>query len=302
MSSKALGEANPSLLAQCPVHPVPANAADLPVHITECGVKGPPVLFVHGGVQGGIGGGPVNWKGQLPLADMGWKLRLIDRPGFGESPSRGPDDMHADAALIAERLGQSSHLIGHSFGGAESLLAAALRPEAVRSLILVEPALQMMLSTDPQSAADPATKGAAEIIMKYLLSGKTPADYAIGFVGSLGSSDGADNVAVAGLKADPDRATAMGCSLLRAHMASATEQRAAADKVAAAGIPVLIISGGYSASQGATGEALARLTGGRHTVLQEAPSHFLQQDCPDAFNRVVDAFLRDAEAKHSQAA
>lgn len=300
MSSKPLGDVNPALLAQCPDVPIPANAEDLPIHVTECGDNGPSILFVHGGVQGGIGGGPVNWKGQFPLADMGWRLKLIDRPGFGESPSRGPDDMLADAALIAQWLGQSSHLIGHSFGGAEALLAAAQRPEAVRSLILVEPALQMMLSTDPQSAADPATKGAAEIIMKYLVSAQTPADYAIGFVGSLGSSDeSTDNLAVAGLRADPVRAATLGCSLLRARMASPAELRAAADKIAAARIPVLIISGGYSAGQEATGRAVARLTGGRHAVVK-APSHFLQQDCPEAFNTAVDAFMREAESDRSR--
>lgn len=296
MSSISLGDANPALLAQCPVIATPPNALELPVHMTQYGSSGPSILFVHGGVQGGIGGGPVNWKGQRALADKGWKLNLIDRPGFGESPSRGPDDMHADAALIAERLGESSHLVAHSFGGAEALLAAALRPEAVRSLVLVEPALQMMLSTDPESAADPQTKGAADIIMKYLLSAETPAAYAIGFVGSLGSStNSTDNIAVAGLKADPERANAMGCALLQARMASPASLREAADKVAAARIRVLLISGGYSVAQDATGRAVARIIGGRHLVVT-APSHFLQQDSPDAFNEAVDAFLREAEA------
>lgn len=296
MSSKALGEINPALLAQCPVLVTPPGAASLPVHVTEWGKDGPAVFLVHGGVQGGIGGGPDNYKGQQPLAAKGWALKLIDRPGFGESPSRGPDDMLADAALIAERLGASSHLLGHSFGGAEALLAAALRPNAVRSLILVEPALQMMLATDPESAADPAGKGAADIILKYLLSAQSPADYAIGFISALGAGNGeAENVAAAGLQADSERATVLGCSLLRARMASPSTLRAAADTVLRARIPVLVITGGYSAGQEATGRAVARLTGGSHIVVS-APSHFLQQDSPEAFNAAVDVFLREAEA------
>lgn len=296
MSTKVLGEINPALLAQCPAVVTPEGAADFPVHVTEWGEEGPDVFFVHGGVQGGIGGGPDNFKGQRPLAARGWRIKLIDRPGFGASPSRGPDDMGADAVLIAERLGASSHLIGHSFGGAEALLAAALRPDAVRSLVLVEPALQMMLATDPESAADPASKGAADIIVKYLLSAQSPADYAIGFISALGAgNDGGENVAAAGLKADPERAMALGCSLLRARMASPAALRAAADSVAAAGIPVLVVTGGYSAGQEATGRAVARLTGGRHVVVT-APSHFLQQDSPEAFNDAIDGFLREAEA------
>ena len=297
MSANAIGEINPSLLAQCPPVPVPADADSLPVHVTEWGDAGPAVLFVHGGVQGGIGGGPANFKGQQPLAARGWRLKLIARPGFGESPSRGPDDMEADAILIAGMLSEPTHLIGHSFGGAEVLLAAARRPEAVRSLILVEPALQPMLMTDPESAADPASQAAAQIILKHLLSGATPADYAIGFLSSLGTStDGGENAIAASLKADRDYATLLGCSLLRARMTTPAGMRAAADAVAQAGIPVLVISGGYSEGQEATGKAIARLTGGRHTVVA-APSHFLQEDAPEAFNEAVDAFLREVEAK-----
>jgi pimeloyl-ACP methyl ester carboxylesterase len=296
MSFNVLGEINPALLAQCPVVDTPPNASELPVHVTEWGNEGPTVLLVHGGVQGGIGGGPDNWKGQRALASRGWKMKLIDRPGFGESPSRGSDDMEADAILIAERLGTNSHLVGHSFGGAEALLAAAMRPDAVRSLVLVEPAVQMMLSTDPQSLADQSNKGAADIIVKFLLNAQSPKDYALGFIGALGENDeGDENVVAAGLKANPEQATALGCSLLRARMASAETLRAAADTVASNGIPVMIVTGGYSADQEATGRAVARLTGGRHVVLT-APSHFLQQDCPDAFNDAIDLFLREADA------
>jgi pimeloyl-ACP methyl ester carboxylesterase len=293
MPATVIGELNPALLAQCPIVPVPPNAKDLPVHVTEWGTQGPVIFFVHGGVQGGIGGGPANFIGQKPLAGKGWRLRLIDRPGFGESPSRGPDDMEADAILIAGLLNEPSHLLGHSFGGAEALLAAAHRPEAVRSLILVEPALQPMLTTDPESAADPASQAATAIILKHLLSGTTPADYAIGFLGSLGTShEGGENVIAAQLKANREHATNLGCSLLRARMETPAGMRAAADAVAKAGIPVLVISGGYSEGQEATGRAIARLTKGRHVVVK-APSHFLQEDCPEAFNEAVDKFLRE---------
>jgi pimeloyl-ACP methyl ester carboxylesterase len=92
------------------------------------------------------------------VAARGWQLHVIDRPGFGGSPSRGPDDQDADAKLIADRLGASSHLIGHSFGGAEALLAAALRPGAVRSLILVEPALKQLAASDPAKQRNPAVR------------------------------------------------------------------------------------------------------------------------------------------------
>ena len=295
MPSIPLGQLNPALLAQCPAMPVPANAQDLPIHITEWGHEGPLVLMVHGGVQGGIGGGPGNWQGQQPLSDRGWRLRLMDRPGFGGSPSRGPDDMAADALLIADRLGENSHLIGHSFGGAEALLAAAHRPAAVRSLILVEPALQPMLSVDPETASDPAAGAAGATIMRNIREAETPADFAIGFLGMMGSTaDGQDNAVTARLKANRDHATELGCSLLRGRMESPFGMFAAAQAVKAARIPVLTISGSYSEGQGFLGGAVARITGGRHLVL-DAPSHFLQQDVPEAFNEAADAFMREVE-------
>lgn len=293
MPTMAMGEMNPVLGSQCPGAPVPPDANDLPIQIVDVGETGPVVMFVHGGVQGGIGGGPPNFDGQNPLADKGWRLKLLARPGFGDSPSRGPDDMEADGELIAGLMGDDVHLLGHSFGGGSVLLAAAMRPEAVRSLILVEPAVQMMLSTDPEAATDPANKDAADIILKSLQTADTPATYAISFLSSLGSDlKGEDNQIAAQLKADPDYATMLGCSLLRARLASPQDLRAAADRVAAAGIPVMVITGGYSPGQEATGRAVARLTGGRHVVVA-APSHFLQQDCPEAFNDALDAFLRE---------
>lgn len=283
------------LLAQCPVVPMPENANALPLHITAWGATGPQVFLVHGGVQGGIGGGPINFTGQKALADQGWQLRLIDRPGFGQSPSRGPDDMVADAHLVAAHLGKSSHLIGHSFGGAEALLAAAQKPEAVRSLVLVEPALQPLLTTDPESVKLPAVFSGLRLVSNALLSAKTPGAFASTFAESLGTGvDGGPNPSAAALQGHPELAEILGCALLRARTASPTDMRKAADVIVKSGIPVLIISGGYDQGQEATGQALAKLLHGRHVIVRSS-NHFIQQSNPDDFNKAVDAFMREAD-------
>ena len=41
--------------------------------------------------------------------------------------------------MFAELLGDGAHLVGHSYGAVIALLAAALRPDAVRSLTVSEP-------------------------------------------------------------------------------------------------------------------------------------------------------------------
>jgi pimeloyl-ACP methyl ester carboxylesterase len=103
------------------------------VHVTVWG-DGEPALFVHGS----FGWGAETWREQRPLADE-YRLLLVDRRGFGASPADGRVDFERDAEDVAELLADGAHLVGHSYGGVVSLLAAARRPDAVRSLVLIEP-------------------------------------------------------------------------------------------------------------------------------------------------------------------
>ena len=103
------------------------------VHVTVWG-DGEPAVLVHGS----FGWGEETWREQRPLADD-YKLLLLDRRGFGASPANGRVDFERDADDVVELLGEGAHLVGHSYGGVVSLLAAVRRPDAVRSLVLIEP-------------------------------------------------------------------------------------------------------------------------------------------------------------------
>jgi pimeloyl-ACP methyl ester carboxylesterase len=95
---------------------------------------GPSVVLVHG--TGGAR--EETWARQLPLS-AAYRLVLPDRRGYGNSPPAKVVDFEADGRDIAKLLGDGSHLVGFSYGGVGSLLAAALNPRAVRSLVVIEP-------------------------------------------------------------------------------------------------------------------------------------------------------------------
>jgi pimeloyl-ACP methyl ester carboxylesterase len=103
------------------------------LHVARWG-GGPPAVFVHGS----FGWGEATWSAQRPLAAE-YELMLVDRRGFGRSHARDRVDFDRDADDVAGLLPEGAHLVGHSYGGVVSLLAAARNPGAVRSLTVIEP-------------------------------------------------------------------------------------------------------------------------------------------------------------------
>ncbi|MFI9426118.1 alpha/beta fold hydrolase [Streptomyces achromogenes] len=102
----------------------------------------PPALYVHG-----LGGSSQNWSPLMAeLADE-VDSEAVDLPGFGDSPP--PDDGdysvtgHARAVIrYLDAAGRGPvHLFGNSLGGAVATRVAAVRPDLVRTLTLVSPAL-----------------------------------------------------------------------------------------------------------------------------------------------------------------
>lgn len=102
---------------------------------------GPPALLVHG-----LGGSSTNWTDLMALLAPDLACAALDLPGFGRSaPSRtGRYDLDTHVAAVralAESRGEPVHLFGNSTGGAVATRLAAERPDLVRSLTLVSPAL-----------------------------------------------------------------------------------------------------------------------------------------------------------------
>ncbi|WP_330307153.1 MULTISPECIES: alpha/beta hydrolase [unclassified Streptomyces] len=102
----------------------------------------PPALYVHG-----LGGSSQNWSALMTQLDGLVDSEALDLPGFGDSPP--PDDgnysVTGHARAVIRYLDAASrgpvHLFGNSLGGAVATRVAAVRPDLVRTLTLVSPAL-----------------------------------------------------------------------------------------------------------------------------------------------------------------
>jgi pimeloyl-ACP methyl ester carboxylesterase len=107
------------------------------------------VLCVHG-----FGGSSTNWTDLMHLLSRpdpatgtpAFVSEALDLPGFGFSlPAEASCTVSGQAALVARLIEQRGrgpvHLVGNSFGGAVCTRVAATRPDLVRTVTLVAPAM-----------------------------------------------------------------------------------------------------------------------------------------------------------------
>ncbi|WFE27886.1 alpha/beta hydrolase [Solwaraspora sp. WMMD791] len=111
-----------------------------------------PAILIHG---------TLNWAAsaferQRPLARHR-RVLLPDRRGYGDSPDLDDNQVTSDYAVDAQDvvalMNGGVDLVGHSYGGTVAMIAAAARPDLVRSLTLIEPCAHRIASEDPSVAA-----------------------------------------------------------------------------------------------------------------------------------------------------
>lgn len=252
------------------------------IHIARWGDAGPAVILIHGSAQGSTVGGDRHFARQKALAERGWRMIVPDRPGHGASRDPGrPDDAEADAAWVVELIGDGAHLVGHSFGGAVALAAAARCPEKVRSLTVIEPAMQRF------AADDPAVRRFAFKLMRAVLFSFSDVARAQRFAAAVGIPKAVDG----GRPREELAAMGRGIRRLKVPAKDAIARELAV--VRAAGIPLLAVTGGWNPGFDVVGARVAAAGGGEHIVIA-SPHHF-PQSVSDEFNDRLDAFMRRAE-------
>jgi pimeloyl-ACP methyl ester carboxylesterase len=112
-------------------------------------------LYVHG-----LGGASTNWTDLAGLLAGRLAGEALDLPGFGHSgpPPRGGYSLAGHARTIVaylDRRGEPVHLFGNSLGGAAAVVVAATRPDLVRTLTLVSPAMPFYGLRKGEAAAMP---------------------------------------------------------------------------------------------------------------------------------------------------
>ena len=259
------------------------------IHVTRWGSSGPRVLMIHGGSQGSEVGGDRHFSRQAQLAGEGLEILAPDRPGHGLSPDPGrPDDAEADGAWAADMLGDGAHLVGHSFGGCVALAAAARRPEAVRSLTLIEPAVLGLAVKRPEVRkmlfgilrANFLTFSDVERIKRFSTLLNIPDEI-------RGGSDEA-------------MLKRMGKAIRRLKLPAPPRIKQQIEAVKRTGAPFLIVTGGWSPAFDVAADAAAELGGARRLTIP-SPHHFPQL-VSDAFNIAFLAQVRQVEADRSRAA
>jgi pimeloyl-ACP methyl ester carboxylesterase len=271
------------VLASVPVRAEEDRVETAAIHVTRWGHAGPRVILVHGGAQGSEVGGERNFSAQRPLAEQGWQLIVPDRPGHGRSPDPGrPDDAEADGRWVAELLEDGAHLVGHSFGGCVALSAAAQRPAAVRSLTLVEPGMHNLAIRDLR------VKRFVFGMLRAVLFSTSAVRRAKRATKLLGIPSEATPT-------DPAVLRRLGRSLARGRLPSRATLQRQLDEIRQAGVPLLVVTGGWSPAFEVTGDVVAAAGNGRRAVV-ESPHHFPQWRA-DAFNQMLAAFLGETECK-----
>jgi pimeloyl-ACP methyl ester carboxylesterase len=256
------------------------KAADLDVERLG---SGPRVVLVHGSIVGA----QRSWRKQRELAKA-WTLCLPNRPGFGTSPELTRGDFDQEAPLIAELLGDSAHLVGHSYGAVIALLAAARRPAAVRSLIVSEPGLLRLAAGDP--IADAMIAQGEEMYRRG--PEIEPRDFLLAFRSGVHSAHETPEQLPDWLERGARHA---------ARERPPWHAEVPLDELSHTAFPKLVISGGHSPVFEAVCDRLAERLGGAERSIISGRQHTIPAT-GEPYNTRVHGFLARAERRGSEPA
>jgi pimeloyl-ACP methyl ester carboxylesterase len=246
-----------------------------------------PAVLVHGIMAWGTDR-LYGFGNQEPLGATR-RVVAMDRRGYGASPDTLRSDYEVDAGDIVKLLGAGAHLVGHSYGAVSAMVAAARRPDLVRSLTLIQPGCLQVAAEDPGIAA---TLEANQEGLSRLPADLTPATYL-----RLAT----ESVGLPSMKATPERLRAAATTM---HERPCWQGDLPVADLAQATFPKLVITGTWEDAPAAyrklAGEALmtcARITARRiHAELLTVPGYYPHVQHPQLVNRILTEFWDGVDA------
>jgi pimeloyl-ACP methyl ester carboxylesterase len=237
------------------------------MHVATFG-QGPRLVLVHGSVTNGS----VSWIEQRTLAER-FTLVVVDRPGYAPNPPLQRIDFEQQATEVAALLEKGDHLVAHSYGGVVSLLAAALRPELLRSLTVAEP---------PAFGLARGDQAVEDFLVRFYEAPTEPRAYLEFFLPLVGSRQQLPDPLPPALEAGA-----------RAALAERPPHEAEIplDDLAAAPFPKLVVSGAHSAAFDAVCDVLEERLHAERAVVPGA-AHSLPR--APGFNEELVRFLARA--------
>ena len=236
---------------------------------------GTPVVLVHGS----LATGPDEWQAQRPLAQEGFRLLVPDRRGYGQSPHAQGEDFLRDAEDIAELMEDGAHLVGHSYGGLGVLFAAARRPDATRSLAVLEPAAFGL------GQRSPAARTLVDEVRRLWQEDLPDPEWVVRFLRAVGSEEAlSPELLAAAVPFVP--VFRRGRRIWEAELPFS--------ELASARFPKLVVSGGHSAGFEAICDDLAERIGAARAVVEGA-GHEIQLTGPPV-NQALLGLWRTASA------
>lgn len=221
------------------------------LHVETWG-DGTPVVLIHGSLATGA----EEWAEQRPLAELGYRLIVPDRRGYGSSPTADGEDFLADAADIAQLAGTGAHLVGHSYGGLGALVAAAQHPDLVLSLTVLESPVAEC------AADDPAWRSLLDDVRDMWHADLSDREWVVRFLTAVGSDPS---------EFPPEFLDAAVASVpVFRNGRSFADATIDLDAIRDAPFPKLVVSGGHHAGFDAMSAELAVRIGGDHRVVEGA--------------------------------
>jgi pimeloyl-ACP methyl ester carboxylesterase len=236
------------------------------VHVEALGA-GPRVVLVHGS------GGNAGWPAQRPLAER-YTLVMPTRSGYPPNPPEAHIDFDAQAEDLLELLEPGDHLVGHSYGGVVSLLAA---PQVeLSSLAVLEPPAFGVAFDDPE-----VRRVMAELEPLWPTD-LPPEDFLRRFIETVGAVYNAPSPLPPEMEAS-----------VRAMMVERGpwEAEIPLERLAATSYPKLVVSAGHNAAFDAICDVLEAGLGAERRVVRGA-GHSIPR--APSFNEVLDDFLERA--------